>query len=191
MAQQDESPIVIFYEAQNASGTATLHITQRAEQGEAFDVFFARVTANIHWIDPTADLKFVFKDAKKGGWGGNGGAGGGAKVVDIPNNQFVITHVEKRTRPNKKMKPDGVTPGDPWIDIHFFGANGETAKCFYGSGTWVKPIEGNPVLQCGLFPNVAAYAVGERKAIPAGQVWIAHVHKNDYREYEVDKIIAT
>jgi len=189
---QDESPFVVFYEMQNAGGTATLHITHRALPGETYDVFMARVMASIVSQDPKADIALLFKDAPKGWGGGKGGSWGGKAVTEIKNGEFVITHVERVERPNKKLKPDG-TAGDPWIDFVAFGQQDGAevrATCFFGSGSWMKPD--NAVAVSGLFPNFLQYKLGERKAVPAAQVWIAHVTLNQsYKRYEITSITST
>ena len=188
---QDESPFVIFYEMQNKSGTATLHITHRALPGETYEAFQARVLATITGSDPAADTQFLFKDAPRG-YGGGGKGFGGKPATEIKGGEFVITHVERVERPNKKPNLDG-SAGDPWIDFVAYGLQDGaevSATCFFGSGTWAKPD--NAVTASGLFPNFPQYKLGERRAVPAAQVWTAHCTLNaNYKRWEVTSITSS
>lgn len=184
---EPEAPAVVFFEMQNGSGTATLHITLRCKNGEDELEFMNRVNSFIVVIDPAADVHWTLKDAPRGY--AKGGSGfGGQKRTEIQGGQFVITHVTRFEKPHKDNRPDN--PKENWSYLRAFGMqNGQevSADCFFGNSGWAKPD--NAVTKCGMFPNFMTWAVDVKKAIPAGQSIIAKVSQHpQYKTYEITSI---
>lgn len=177
---EPESPLVIFFEMLNASGTATLHITFRAFAGEGETAFMQRVTAFIKWVDAGADLTFKFKDAPKGF--GRSGAGSKPQAPAIEGGGFSITAVERLERPNKD------TTKAAWSILRAYGMqNGAEifADCFYGSLSFVRPD--NAVTACGYFPDFLQWPVGVKRSISSPHSAIVIMNPT-YKTWEITSI---